>query len=414
MVVLASMILGGVDTGWTFYAPFSTTYSNTHVATMAVGIILAGLSSVLTGLNFIVTIHQCRAPGLSWPRLPLFIWAIYCSSVIFILGAPVLATSLILVIVERVFRVGVFDPALGGNPLLFQRLFWFYSLPAIYIMVLPAMGVVSEIIPCFSRKRISGYRALAASSVTIAALGVLIWGHHLFLSEQSIYGGLLFSIFSLLVTIPLVVNVFHWTATLYQGRIYLRTPMLYALGSIGLFTIGGLSGLFLATLGVSAHLEDTYFFIAHFHYVLVGGAAMGYLAAIHFWWPKITGRLYPEFWGKVAAVIIFIGFNLTFLPQFILGYLGMPRRFYHYPPEFQVLNVFSTAFASIMGVGYILPLVYLIWSLRYGQASGPNPWSATGLEWQTASPPPKGNFSEVPTVKEEAYAYEKIAEAPVA
>jgi cytochrome c oxidase subunit 1 len=411
LFALTAMILGGVDTGWTFYAPYSSVYSNTRVITMAAGIMIAGFSSIFTGLNFIVTIHRLRAPGLTWLRLPLFIWALYATSLIFVLGTPVLTMALVLIALERVFGLGVFNPALGGDPLLFQHLFWFYSHPAVYIMILPSMGVVSEIIPCFARRRIYGYGAIAASSLAIALLGFLVWGHHMFVSGQSLYAGLLFSLFSFLVAIPSGVKVFNWTATLYKARIHLRTPMLYALGFIGLFTIGGLTGLALAALGLDAHVHDTYFVIAHFHYIMVGGAVMGYLGGIHFWWPKMTGRLYPEFWGRIAAATVFLGFNLTFFPQFVLGYLGMPRRYYHYPPEFQVLNVLSTAGASILGAGYLLPLAYLLWSLKYGSKAGPNPWRATGLEWRTASPPPTKNFPETPVVSEEPYAYDPAEEA---
>jgi cytochrome c oxidase subunit 1 len=402
---LTAGITGGVDTGWTFYTPYSSTYANSQVVLTALGVFITGFSSILTGLNFIVTIHKMRAPGLTWFRLPLFVWAHYATSMIMILGTPVVAIAIVLVFLERVFRIGIFDPHIGGDPLLFQHLFWFYSHPAVYIMILPAMGVVSEVITCFSRKRAFGYNFIAFSSVAIAVLGFLVWGHHMFISGQSMAAGVIFSALSFLVAIPSAIKVFNWTATLYKGSVSYQTPMLYAFGFIGLFTIGGLTGLFLACLGVDMHVHDTYFIIAHFHYIMVGGAVMGYLGGIHFWWPKISGRLYPEWWGRVAAVVVFLGFNLTFFPQFILGYLGMPRRYHAYPPEFQVLNVMSTAGASILGVGYLLPLIYLTWSMRYGPKASDNPWKAKGLEWQTSSPPPVENFEVPPVVTEEAYAY---------
>ncbi len=405
---LGAMILGGVDTGWTFYTPYSSSFSNTNVALTIVAIFINGFSSILTGLNFIVTIHKMRAPGMYWSRLPLFIWSHYATSLIFVLATPVLAITLVLVAVERLLRVGIFDPALGGDPILFQHLFWFYSHPAVYIMILPAMGVVSEIVPCFAHKRIFGYGMIAFASLAIAVLGFLVWGHHMFVSGQSIYGGMIFSILSFLVSIPSAIKVFNWTATLYKGSVDLRTPMLYALGFIGLFTLGGLTGLIVATLAIDVHVHDTYFVVAHFHYIMVGGAVMAYLGGIHFWWPKITGRMYPEWWGRFSAFLIFVGFNLTFFPQFILGYLGMPRRYYAYAAEFQVLNVMSTAGASILGLGYLLPLCYLIWSLFYGKIAPINPWGAAGLEWQTSSPPPTDNFDQTPVVVDEAYAYDKI------
>lgn len=401
----AAMALGGVDTGWTFYAPYSSTYSNSNVALTAVGVFILGFSSILTGLNFIVTIHKMRAPGLTWFRLPLFVWAHYATSLIQILGTPVVAISIVLVALERLLKLGIFDPKLGGDPLLFQHLFWFYSHPAVYIMILPSMGVISEVIACFSRKRVFGYPFIAFSSLAIAVLGFLVWGHHMFTSGQSVYAGMIFSVLTMLVAIPSAVKVFNWTATLYKGSVSYQAPMLYALGFIGLFTIGGLTGLFLATLATDVHLHDTYFVVAHFHYIMVGGAIMGYMAAMHFWWPKMTGRLYPEGWAKFAALVIFVGFNLTFFPQFVLGYLGMPRRYHVYPPEFQVLNVMSTAGASILAVGYIIPFIYLLWSLKYGPLAGANPWQAKGLEWTTPSPPPPHNFERTPVVTEEAYAY---------
>jgi cytochrome c oxidase subunit I len=405
ILMLYAIAAGGVDTGWTFYPPYSSTYSHTHVIAAVTGIFINGFSSILTGLNFIVTIHKMRAPGMTWFRMPLFLWAMYATSIIFILGTPVIAITLFLMAMERLFHVGIFDPAVGGDPLLFQHLFWFYSHPAVYIMILPGMGVISELITCFSRKRVFGYKAIAYSSMAIAVLSFLVWGHHMFVTGQSVYTGLIFSVLSFGVAIPSAIKVFNWTATLYKGSISYNAPMLYALGFIGLFTMGGLTGLFLASLATDVHLNGTYFVVAHFHYIMVGGAVMAYLGGIHFWWPKITGRLYPDAWARFAALIIFVGFNLTFFPQFILGYMGMPRRYAVYPPEFQVLNVMSSAGATILGVGYVIPLIYLIWSIRYGPIAGPNPWGATGLEWQTPSPPPTENFEEMPIVTEEPYNY---------
>jgi cytochrome c oxidase subunit I len=402
------LVTGGVDTGWTFYPTFSTQFSNTKVIEAGLAIFISGFSSILTGLNFVVTVHRMRAPGLTWSRLPLFVWSHYATSIIMLLGTPVIAITLVLVVLERALNLGIFDPTRGGDPVLFQHLFWFYSHPAVYIMILPSMAVISEIVPCFSRKRVFGYSFVAISSIAIAAIGFLVWAHHMFVAGISLYSAMVFSFLSFLVAVPSAVKVFNWTATMYKGSVSFSTPMMYAFGFIGLFTIGGLTGLFLATLGTDVHLHDTYFVIAHFHYVMVGGAIMGYLGGIHFWWPKISGRMYPEAWGRLAALIVFIGFNLTFFPQFVLGYLGMPRRYWQYPPEYQVLNVLSTAGATILAVGYLLPLVYLLWSLRYGAPAEDNPWKATGLEWTTSSPPPTFNFDETPVVTEEAYAYEKM------
>jgi len=413
IMVIHVLLTGGVDTGWTFYTPYSTAFASPKVVETGLAVFINGFSSIFTGLNFIVTIHRMRAPGMTWSRLPLFIWANYATSLIMVLGTPVIAITLVLLVLERVFHLGIFDPKLGGDPLLFQHLFWFYSHPAVYIMILPSMGIISELIACFSRKRIFGFQFVALSSVAIAVLGFLVWAHHMFVAGMSVYAALIFSFLTFFIGVPSAIKVFNWTATMYKGSVTYETPMLYAFGFIGLFTIGGLTGLFLATLGIDIHVTDTYFVVAHFHYVMVGGVVMGYLGGLHFWWPKITGRMYPEGMGKLAALIGFIGFNLTFFPQFILGYVGMPRRYYQYPPEFQMLNVLSTAGATILGVGYLFPLVYLIWSLKYGEVASDNPWNAAGLEWKTTSPPPTFNFHEDPVVDFEAYNYDELKEIPV-
>jgi len=418
VMTLIAAVTGGIDTGWTFYTPYSSTYANGQVALAALAVFVTGFSSILTGLNFIVTIHKMRAPGLTWFRLPLFIWAQYATSLIMILGTPVLATTVFLVALERIFRIGIFDPALGGDPVLFQHLFWFYSHPAVYIMILPGMGAISEIIACFSRKRVFGYSFVAFSSMAIAVLGFMVWGHHMFTSGQSAYASLVFSVLTMLVAVPSAVKVFNWMATLYKGEIHLTTPMLYAMGFIGLFTIGGLTGLFLGIMAIDLHVHDTYFVVAHFHYVMVGGMVMAFLGGIHFWWPKMFGRMYPEFWGRFAAITIFVGFNLTFLPQFVLGFMGMPRRYHYYPEEWAELNILSSGGASLMGAGYLMIFVYMLWSVKFGLKIGANPWKATGLEWQIQSPPTTHNFEQIPVVTEEAYAYGQASqqhgkEAPV-
>jgi cytochrome c oxidase subunit I len=414
LFTLYALVAGGVDTGWTFYAPFSTVASTSQVIPTALGIFITGFSSILTGLNFIVTIHRMRAPGMTWFRLPLFLWSIYATSLINVLGTPVLAITILLVAAERLFHFGFFNPAVGGDPVLFQHLFWFYSHPAVYIMVLPAMGVISELVAAGCRKPVFGYTFVAFASLAIAVIGFLVWGHHMFVAGESVYSALIFSILSFLVAIPSAVKVFNWTATMYKGSVSWETPMLYAYGFIGLFTIGGLTGLFLAAIGLDVHVTDTYFIIAHFHYIMVGGTIMGYLGGLHYWWPKISGRLYNEGLAKVSAAVIFVGFNLTFFPQFVVGYLGMPRRYHAYPPEFQVLNVLSSAGASILGVGYLIPMIYLAWSLRYGPLAGENPWGAVGLEWTTTSPPPTENFETTPIVTWDAYDYGSPVEGRVA
>ena len=402
-----AIIMGGIDTGWTFYTPYSSTYASGYVAIALTGVFINGFSSILTGVNFLTTIHKMRAPGMTWFRLPLFIWAQYATSLIMILGTPVIAITLLLLALERVLHIGIFDPSLGGDPILFQHLFWFYSHPAVYIMIVPGFGVISEVIACFSRKRVFGYSFVAFSSLAIAVLGFLVWGHHMFTTGQSIYAGMVFSFITFLIAVPTAVKIFNWTATLYRGSVSLESPMLYSLGFIGLFLVGGLTGLFLSTLATDIHLHDTYFVVAHFHYVMVGGMVMAYLSGLHFWWPKITGRMYSEAWGKAGAILIFLGFNFTFFPQFVLGYLGMPRRYHVYPEEFQLLHVSSTMGATVLGLGYMALFICLTWSLFRGAKAGPNPWRAKGLEWEIASPPSLHNFHATPVVTREAYAYEE-------
>ena len=412
LFTVGAIVAGGVDTGWTFYTPFSTMFSNSYVIAAVTGIFVAGFSSILTGLNFIVTVHRLRTSGLTFFRLPLFVWAIYATSLILVLATPVLAMTLVLLAVERIFGIGIFDPALGGDPLLFQHMFWFYSHPAVYIMVLPAMGIASEVITCFSRKPIFGYTMMAYAIIAIASVGFLVWGHHMFVSGQSMYAGMTFSLLSYLVAIPSAIKVFNWTATLFKGSISFEAPMLYTLGFIGLFMLGGLTGLFLAALALDVHLTDTYFVVAHFHYIMVGGSVMAYFAGIHYWWPKITGRMYSEGWARFAAVTIFVGFNLTFFPQYLLGIEGMPRRYHVYPPEFQVLNVLSSAGATVLAAGYLLPFFYLAWSLGFGARAAANPWRAIGLEWQTRSPPPVENFDTPPQLPRRPYDYQVEENSP--
>ena len=412
LFVLYALLMGGVDTGWTFYAPYSTTYANGHVIAAAFGVFVSGFSTIATGLNFIVTTHTMRAPGMRWFRLPLFVWSIYATALIMLLATPVLAMALLLIMVERLLGVGIFDPALGGDPVLFEHLFWFYSHPAVYIMILPGMGVVTEIVTCFARRRVFGYPFMVYALLGIAVVGFFVWGHHMFVAGQSMYAGLVFSFLSYVIAVPSAIKVFNWTATLYRGSIVLDAPMLYALGFIGLFTMGGLTGLFLASLPIDVHVHDTYFVVAHFHYVMVGGMVSAFFGGLHFWWPKVTGRLYPEAWARFAAILMFFGFNMTFFPQFVLGWMGMPRRYHEYPPEFQVYHVLSSAGAVVLAAAYLLPLGYLFWSLRYGQAASDNPWDAKGLEWRTTSPPPKRNFAATPRVDEEAYDYHPPRQPP--
>jgi len=401
-----SLLFGGVDTGWTFYTPFSSTYSNSNVMVAAIGVFVIGFSSILTGLNFIVTVHRMRAPGMHWFKMPLFVWAIYATSLVQVLGTPVVAITVALVGFERFLGVGIFDPRLGGDPILFQHLFWFYSHPAVYIMILPSLGVASELVSTFSRKPLFGYSIIACSSIAIAVFGFIVWAHHMFTSGMSSYAAMVFSLLTFSVAIPSGIKVFSWLATMFKGSISYESPMIYALGFVGLFTIGGMTGLFLSTLGTDIHLHDTYFVVAHFHYIMVGGAIMGYMGGLHYWWPKMTGKMYNEYWAKIAAALIFVGFNFTFFPQFLLGYLGMPRRYHEYPEELQVMNVLSTTGATILFLGYAVPFFYLTYSVFFGPKAPANPWGATTLEWtECTSPPSPHNFDKTPTIPHESYDY---------
>jgi cytochrome c oxidase subunit 1 len=407
-----ALLNGGIDTGWTFYTPLSTMYSNTHVITVGLGIFINGFSSILTGVNFVVTIHKLRAPGLTWFRLPLFVWSLYATSIIFLLGTPVLAITVLLLAGERLFQVGIFDPRLGGDPVLFQHFFWFYSHPAVYIMILPAMGIISEVISIHARKHIFGYRFIALSSIAIAAFGFLVWGHHMFVSGQSGMANAIFSALTFSVAIPSAIKVFNWLATLYKGDIRLNTAMIYGLMFIITFGIGGLTGLHLGALAVDVHLHDTYFVVAHFHYVMFGGTVIAFLAGLHHWWPKMFGVMFDERLGRIGAALVFIGFNTTFFTQFVMGSHGMPRRYYDYLPQFTIYHRISTVGSYVMAAGFFLIAYYLLRSLFRGATAPMNPWGGNSLEWHTASPPPHDNFAVTP-VAEDPYAYGELVEDAV-
>ncbi len=404
VISLASIVIGSVDTGWTFYTPYSTTTA-TAVASMTFGVFVLGFSSILTGLNFIVTVHTMRGPGITWRRLPLFVWGMYSTALIQVLATPVLAITVALLMMERVFGLGIFNPKLGGDPVLFQHFFWFYSHPAVYIMIVPGMAIISEVLATFTRRPIVGYFAGAMSSLSLALLGFLVWGHHMFTAGMSEFSTMLFSALTFLVAIPSGVKVFNWTATLYKGEVWFTTPMLYALSFIFLFSIGGLTGLFLGTLSVDVHLHDTYFVVAHFHYVMMGGTVMGFLAGMFYWWPKMTGKLYNETPAKVGWFLVFVGFNVTFIAQFIMGSRGMPRRYYDYLPQFEPFHKASTIGSWILGLGLIIEAVTLLSSLKNGKKSPPNPWGSAGYEWQTATPPLLFNFKEIPVRTRGPYDY---------
>ena len=404
LFALYSIVSGAVDTGWTFYTPYSSD-SNTSVVPMTIGVFILGFSSILTGLNFIVTIHKLRVTGMTWFKMPLFIWSLYATAIIQVLATPVLGITMILLLLEKVLSIGIFDPAMGGDPVLFQHFFWFYSHPAVYIMILPGMGIISELISTFSQKKIFGYKAIAFSSIAIAFLGFLVWGHHMFTSGQSELAAMIFSFLTFLVGIPSGIKVFNWLATMYKGRISLETPMLYALSFLFLFTIGGLTGVFLGALAVDIHLHDTYFVVAHFHYVMMGGTLMAFLGGLHFWWPKMFGRMYSEKWGKISTALVFVGFNVTFFTQFILGAKGMPRRYYSYLDQYQPLHAFSSFGSWILGLGFLIMFIYLAHSLVKGRKAPGNPWGSLTLEWTNSSPPPPENFESVPQLTNGPYDY---------
>ena len=403
-MAIGSMVIGAVDTGWTFYTPYSTT-TDGAVGLMTMAVFILGFSSIFTGLNFIATTHKLRAPGMGWFDMPLFVWGIYATGVIQILATPVLAITLVLLLIERVFQIGIFDSRIGGDPVLFQHFFWFYSHPAVYIMILPGMAIISEIIPTFSRKTIFGYRAIAYSSVSLALLSFIVWGHHLFVAGESDLANVVFSALTFLVAIPSGVKMFNWLTTMYKGNISFETPMLYAMAFLFLFAIGGLTGIFFSTLAVDIHLTDTYFVVAHFHYVMMGGTVIAFLGGLHYWWPKMTGRMYSEKWGRIATALVFIGFNMTFGSQFIMGGQGMPRRYFNYLDQFQPIHAFSTYGSWVLGSGLFMTAIYLLASLKTGPLAPDNPWGGTTMEWESSSPPVVHNFEEQPVFEHEPYDY---------
>ena len=405
IVAVCAIFFGGVDTGWTFYSPYSI-QTSTGTIFMLLGAFIIGFSSILTGVNFTTTVHKLRAPGMTMNRIPLFVWALYSTAIIQVLATPVLAITLLLLVMERVFGIGFFDASLGGDPVLFQHFFWFYSHPAVYIMILPALGIISELITCFSRKTIFGYTAIAYSSIGIAALSFFVWGHHMFVSGQSEFAGMMFSFITMLVGVPTAIKLFNWVATMYKGSIRLDSPMLFAIGFMFLFTIGGVTGILLAVTAIDVHLHDTYFVVAHFHYVMVGGTLMALMGGIYYWFPKMFGKMCNEFWARITWVLIFMGFNLTFFPQFIVGIQGMPRRYHDYIPEYAWLNKVSTIGSWSIALGFFIALFVIIHALRKGKKAPQNPWGAKTLEWtHAASPPIHHNFEEPPTVTAGPYEY---------
>lgn len=402
-IAIYSIISGAVDTGWTFYAPYAAE-TDGAIISMVMGAFIMGTSSILTGVNFLATIHTLRAPGMSWMRMPLFVWSLYATAIIQVLATPVIAITLLLLLAEKFLGIGIFDATLGGDPVLFQHFFWFYSHPVVYIMILPAMGVVTEIIVTFSRKNVFGYRAIAYSSLAISGFSFLVWGHHMFASESR-FAGLLFSFLTFFVSIPSAVKVFNWVITLYKGSIQLKVPLFWALAFIFMFIIGGMTGIVLGTISLDIHFHDTYYIVAHFHYVMVGGSVVAFMGALHYWWPKMFGKMYSEFIATLGFALFFIGFNLTFFTQFFLGSKGMPRRYYTYLPEFQPLHVLSTIGSWILALGIGIILLNLLSAIFSKNYASSNPWGGLTLEWKTTSPPHEHNFDESPVVTGEPYNY---------
>ena len=409
LMALLSLITGGgvADTGWTFYAPYSIN-TDTNVSLAVLAAFVLGFSSILTGINFITTIHQMRAKGMGFFRMPLFCWGLYATAWIQIIATPVVGITLVLLFLERILGLGFFDPTQGGDPILYQHLFWIYSHPVVYVMILPAMGVISEILPAFARRTIFGYKAIAISSMMIALVGYLVWGHHMFTVGMSDTARWVFSLLTFLVAIPTGIKVFNWLATLYKGSIQLGVPMLFAMLFIFEFAIGGLTGLVNGALSTNIHIHDTAYIVGHFHYTMFGGAGIGMMAAFHYWYPKMFGRMYSEKIAKTAIGFIFVGFNLMYFPMLIMGILGMPRRYHDYLPEYQPYHVASTIGSWILAIGLIVMIWNLVRSIRKGSIAPENPWGATTLEWQTSSPPPPLNFNYKPEVDTGPYDFTKI------